>query len=261
MHEQEHTITNRQQLRVVLTTNICKNQQGLAFITHGLGGFQDQEHIQAIKQAFLENNISTVTFDTTHSFGRSEGSYKEATATKSQEDLEDVISWAKKQSFYEEPYFLAGHSLGGLSSLVHTQKHPTRVRAIAPISAVTNGKKSQEQRGEEVLANWKKTGYLTQPSKSKPGVIKKLCYEPFNSDMLGQNTLQQAHTMKCPVLLIVGENDSGTPQEDQQELYDKLQTNKKLHVIKQAPHTFREEKHLQELKEVISNWLKEITRT
>jgi len=35
-------------------------------------------------------------------------------------------------------------------------------------------------------------------------------------------------------------------------------TEKEFHIIKGAPHTFREPEHLNELKEVFNNWLKKL---
>ena len=59
---------------------------------HGLGGFKEQKHIQTFADAFLENNFTVVLFDTTHTYGESEGKYEDATTTNYYEDLEDVIT-------------------------------------------------------------------------------------------------------------------------------------------------------------------------
>lgn len=32
---------------------------------------------------------------------------------------------------------------------------------------------------------------------------------------------------------------------------------KEIHVIKDAPHTFREQKHLEEIKQLLMNWIEE----
>lgn len=75
------------------------SQQGLAFVMHGLGGFKEQPHLQVMAKAFLANGYTVVRFDTTNTFGESDGRYEDATTTNYYEDLEAVIAWAGGLSF------------------------------------------------------------------------------------------------------------------------------------------------------------------
>ncbi len=59
-----------------------------------------------------------------------------------------------------------------------------------------------------------------------------------------------------PVLLIVGEYDESTPPEHQKILFDALLGPKEMHIIKDAPHTFREPKHLEEIRQLFDKWIK-----
>jgi len=68
---------------------------------HGLGGLKEQPHLDAMAKAFHEHHISTIKFDTAHTFGESEGYFEEATITNYYEDLEDVISWARERDWYK----------------------------------------------------------------------------------------------------------------------------------------------------------------
>jgi pimeloyl-ACP methyl ester carboxylesterase len=63
-----------------------------------------------------------------------------------------------------------------------------------------------------------------------------------------------------PVALIVGEKDTSCPVDNQTEFYDLIpkETNKELHIIKDAPHTFKEEKDLNELEAILDNWVKKL---
>jgi len=61
-----------------------------------------------------------------------------------------------------------------------------------------------------------------------------------------------------PVLLIVGENDNGTPPEHQQILFDALPGPKEMHIIQGAPHTFRDPKHLAEVKTIFAKWVQSL---
>jgi len=257
---QEKTfIKNRKDQKISVLVEIPENPKGLAFIMHGLGGFKEQPHIETYAHTFLENGYVSVRFDTTNTIGESDGTYEDATVTNYYEDLEDVIEWAKSQLWYKEPFCLAGHSLGGMCTLLYAEKYPARVKAIAPTSTVVLGKLSMENktdRGDD-LDEWKRTGWLVQPSNSKPGVVKRLKWSHME-DRLKYDLLPNAGKLVMPVLLIVGENDDSTPPEHQQLLYEKLPGKKEIHIIKGAEHTFREKKHLEEIKRIIDQWIKNL---
>jgi pimeloyl-ACP methyl ester carboxylesterase len=224
---------------------------------HGLGGFKEQKHIQVFKAAFQERGFTTVLFDTTNTYGESEGKYEEATTTNYYEDLEDVIAWAKGQSWYREPFALAGHSLGGISTALYAERHPHEVLALAPVSTVVSAKlriEAYEKYDPEELEEWKRTGWRVSESESKPGLIKRLPWSHMD-DRAGYDLLPDAGKLTMPVLLIVGSEDTGTPPEHQQVLFDAAAGPKEIHVIKGAPHTFRDPKHLAEIKQIFLNWI------
>src|SRR3989344_2324756 len=102
------TIKNRNKQNVVVIVEQSTPQKCLAFVMHGLGGKKDQPQIIAITEVLKQNKYSVVRFDTTNTFGESDGNYEDATTTNYYEDLEDVIEWASKQSWYQEPFILCG---------------------------------------------------------------------------------------------------------------------------------------------------------
>lgn len=254
-------IKNRKGLNVVVVVERVGPQKGLAFVMHGLSGFKEQPHIQTIADAFRESGYTVVRFDTTNTFGESDGDYENATTTNYYEDLEDVIKWAETQAWYEEPFALAGHSLGGICTALFTEEHSGKVKGLAPISTVVSGKLSVEARPKEELEEWEKTGWLEEDGESKPGLIKRLKWSHME-DRLKYDLLPMVRHLIMPVLLIVGEKDGSTPPEHQKILFDALPNEKKeLHIIKGAPHTFRDPKHLQEIKSIFLKWIKSLETT
>ena len=249
-------IKNRHNKKIAVVVEKNKNPKGLVFVMHGLGGFKEQKHIQTFADAFKENGFITVLFDTIHTFGESEGLYEDATTTNYYEDLEDVINWARTQSWFQKPFWLVGHSLGGISTALYAERHPEEVKALAPISTVVSGELSVETKHSRgVLDEWKKTGWLIKESESKPGLIKKLKWSEME-DRMKYDLLPEANKLTMPVLLIVGDKDDGTPPKHQKMLFDKLPGKKELHIIKEAPHTFMDEKHLSEIKVIFDKWIK-----
>lgn len=250
------TIQNRKNQKVVLILEKSENQKGLAFVMHGLGGFKEQPHIETFAKAFSDAGYTVIRFDTTDTYGESDGNYADATTTNYFEDLEDVISWAKSQPWYQEPFCLSGHSLGGISTALYAEKHPEKVKGLAPISTVVSGKLSLKTFPKEELENWKKTGWREEASESIPGLIKKLKWSHIE-DRMKYDLLPEAGKLTMPVLFIVGEKDKHLYESKQ--LFAAITGNKKeLHIIKGAPHTFRKPEHLAEIKEIFDSWIKKL---
>ena len=233
-------------------------REGLAFVMHGLGGFKEQPHVAAMAQSFQDAGYTVVRFDTTNTLGESDGDYADATVTNYYQDLEDVIAWAKAKIWYSEPFCLAGHSLGAGCTALYAENHPQEIKALAPVSSVVSGKLSFEVHPKEELDEWKKTGWQIRMSNAKPGKEKRLKWSHME-DRLKYDLLAEVDKLTMPVLLIAGEKDTSTPVKHQQILFKALPGEKELHIIKNAPHTFRQPEHLKELKNIFDNWLKKIS--
>ncbi len=234
----------------------------LVFIMPGYGGFKDQAQMRTMVKAFADNGFTAVSFDPTHSVGESDGKYEHATITTYLADLEDVIEWARDKSWFKEPFWLCGHSLGGISVLLYAEKYPPRVKGLAPISTVISGKLSMEKNEEqdpEKLRKWRETGWWVRESKSKPGLIKKSPWTHME-DRMKYDALENINLLTMPTLLIVGSEDISTPLKHQKILYDALPCEKELDIIKGAPHTFRAENDLKELYRFISGWIEKVKK-
>jgi pimeloyl-ACP methyl ester carboxylesterase len=139
---------------------------------------------------------------------------------------------------------------------LYAEKHPDKVKVLAPISTVVSGAFSvSTSKHQEIAAEWQKKGWTEKKSASKPGVIKRLKWSHIE-DRLKYDLLPQVAKLTMPVLMIVGENDDSTPVEHQQILFNALVGSKELHIIKGAPHTFREQSHLDEIYQIFDQWIK-----
>lgn len=247
-------IKNRKKQNISVVVDRAKNPKGIVFVMHGLGGTKKQPHIETFANAFSENSYDVIRFDTTNTFGESDGKYEDATVTNYYEDLEDVIQWAKGQDWYQEPFVLVGHSLGGICTGLFSECYPDKVKALAPISSVVSNTLFLETHSEEELKKWKADGYLRTESKSAPGGVKTLKWT-FVEDRLQYDLLENAYKLTMPVLLIVGENDTRTPLKHQKLLFEKLPGKRELHIIRGAEHTFRDKEHLDEIKGIFTKWI------
>lgn len=251
------TIKNRKGLKIVTLLELEKKSKGLVLLMHGLGGVKEAPHLEVIAESFRKHGYSVLRFDTTNSFGESDGKYEDATTTNYYEDLEDVINWAKKQSWFTKPFCLVGHSLGGICIALYAEKHPEEIKALAPISTVVSGKLSVEATPKEDMLKWEKTGWQQKPSSSKPGLVKRLKFSHIQ-DRLKYDLLPNAKKLIMPVLMIVGEKDDRTPPEHERILYDKLPGKKEFYIIKGAPHTFKDKNHLDQISKIFNHWIESL---
>ncbi len=251
-------ITNKKNQNIVVIIDEAADSKGLVFVMHGLGGFKGEAHIKVFAEAFNESGFTVIRFDATNSCGESDGGYENATVTNYFEDLEDVIEWAKTQEFYQEPFCLVGHSIGSLCVALYAENHPKRIKALAPISAVVSGKFSVEtSKYKKTAEEWEKTGWRITESVSQPGLIKKLKWSHVE-DRLKYDLLPKVQNLTMSVLMIVGDQDDGTPLEHQKILYEQLPGKKEIHVIKNAPHSFIDEGQLKEIKEIFLKWIDDL---
>ena len=135
--------------------------KGTCVIEHGYGGFKEQDQIQAIKDAFLENGFVTFNFDATNSFNESDGEFIEATLGLHYKDLEDVAKWTQKQNWFRKPLALTGHSMGGYAVTRYAEEYPDEVDYLIPVAPVISGKLSfeaHERFSPGDLETWKKKG-------------------------------------------------------------------------------------------------------
>lgn len=246
-------IKNRKGQNIVVLVEKTQNSRGLAIVMHGLSGNKEQSHIVTFAEAFKKKGYTVIRFDTTNTFGESDGKYEDATVTNYFEDLEDVIAWAKNQPWFIKPFCLAGHSLGGISIILYAEKHPNEIKGLAPISTVVSGKLSAET-SKHILDEWEKTGWREEISTTVPGRIKKLPWSHM-VDRLKYDVLPEVYKLTMPILLIVGDKDDRTPLEHQKLLYDKLLGKKEFHVIENAPHTFVNPSQLVEIKKILLKWI------
>ena len=259
---QPFSIKNRQGLKIVGNVSIPENPIGCAFVEHGLGGMKEQKHIMAMAGTLFANGYTVVNFDATNSIGESEGKYENATMQLHYEDLVDVISWAKTHEWYQEPFVLAGHSLGAYAAAQYAEDYPAEVKAIFPFAVVVSGKHSfhaTEKFEHEKLKAWKDTGWTMRVSNSKPGTELHLPWSHME-ERLNHDLEPKASNLTMPVLLVVGENDGPCPPEHQELFLEMIpeSTPKELHIVAGAPHTFKAEEHLEQLKDIFNIWLRKI---
>lgn len=253
MSPERFVLSNRRNNKIVGLLDQTDQPKGSAIILHGLGGRKEEKVLEAIAEAFVHHNISVIRFDTTNGVGESDGSYEDATTTNFIEDLEDVLSYAQTQPWFPQPLYLAGHSLGGLAATIYSERHPSKVKALAPIATVVSGDLTAEVRGKEYLRRWKMAGRRKESDPLRPG----LKWEHME-DRLRYDALKKASELTMPVLMVVGEQDAHTPIPHQKELFHLLSDPKELHIIEKASHELNNPADLARVHTIFSAWLDKV---
>ncbi len=231
---------------------------GTCIVQHGYSGFKEQPSVQALKNAFLNNGFITFTFDTTNSFGESDGKFEDARLGLHAEDLEDVVAWAKEQDWFIKPLALIGTSMGGYSVLSYCEKYPEEIAYCVSHAPVVSGKLHKEAKEETepgLLKEWEETGWRETKSSSKPDLVKRspwdLMVEYMNHDLL-----PNAEKLTMPILLIAGTADTAVLTKHIKILFDAIpEGNKEMKVLEGLPHTPRAEEELNNLRTTIEEWV------
>lgn len=235
--------------------------KGTCVVQHGYSGFKEQDHIQIMKDAFLENGFVTFNFDTTNSFNESDGEFMDATLGLHYEDLEDVVKWTQEQEWFVKPLALIGHSMGGYAVARYAEEYPEEVSFLAPVAPVVSGELSFEahERFEPGdLEKWKEVGFKEKISSSRPGIEKRMNWESME-ERLDHDLLVKAEKLTMPTLLIVGSEDISCPPDHVEKLFDAIPEGvKTFEVIKGAPHTYHTSNDLIEVKNRITSWLQRV---
>lgn len=258
MATQVQSVTNRNNLRLVVQVDANDSSNKLAFVQHGFKGHRHQPHIVAVVEALLECGYRVVSFDTSNSIGESEGRVEDATYDNYIADLEDVIQWAAQQEWYQEPFLLAGHSMGAQSVAWYAAHHPEKVEKLLPLAPPVNydlyiatmgdaGKKWQAAGYKEVMHS---SGLMLRASWNTPQSIERY------------NLLPVAPNITMPVLNIVGSHDEPCPISSQKQFMARLgSSDQQLSIIDGAQHSYRNAatdqvgSEISQMRTIIARWL------
>jgi pimeloyl-ACP methyl ester carboxylesterase len=132
---------NAQGLQIVGDYTLAPKAKGWVILQHGFSSSRATSlQTQVARLACLAANYNVIQFDTTHSFGASEGALEHCTAHTAYADLCAVVDWAKAQTFCGSAQFiLGGASLGGLCVGHYAQQNPDDVCGLILMCPVILG--------------------------------------------------------------------------------------------------------------------------
>lgn len=250
---------NKRNQKIFGILNIPKGKPPFpaVIICHGFKGYKEQLHLKTLAELLAKNGILTFRFDFGNGVGESYGKLEDIKFSQYLADLRSAINYISKQKFVDQKRIgLTGHSLGGQLILTYT---PTdrRIKALADLAGVAyrgDGNTSLERNIVKQLPQVKKSGYFFISSKRTGKKYKiKIGYY---YDLFKYNTPAQIKKIKVPTLIIHGSKDESVPISHSRLALRLLKSPKKMVIIRNAPHTWKQPKYYQQINPIVVNWFK-----
>ncbi len=225
-------IENRKGLKMAVRLNNDENNSKLIFLQHGLSARKEYPHMLVLEEMFSKAGYNVVNFDATNSLNESESSKEGITLSSHSEDLEDVVSWAKTQDFYIEPFALAGQSLGACSVVRFAGNFPEKINLLLPISFPYYDKTEIEQSvyAQEIIKN----GFFDKVSKSTGRTLHMTM--AYVEDMRDLDLTKQIKNITAETHVIIGSKDTEKHLNNSKALYEMLNCKKYFYLLEGIPH-------------------------
>lgn len=109
-----------------------KKKCPLVIVVHGFTGHMEEDHIRAVADCANRAGFASLRVEM-YGHGQSDGKFEDHTILKWINNMIDVVDYARKLDFVTDMY-LAGHSQGGLLTVLMGGIMPDVFKAIIPLS-------------------------------------------------------------------------------------------------------------------------------
>lgn len=224
-----------------------------AVLSHSFTGFKEIRHLAHLSNRLVESGFFTFRFDFADCVGESDGTCEEMTLTKQVEDLLDVLDFAAdKDPVDPDRIGLAGHSLGGLTSIV-TASRDDRVAALVPVASASNTE-GENLFGESEVERWRRAGHIHFQTYKRGEVT--INYD-FYDDLQQYDGAEVIRDVHAPVRFVHGTEDTIVPPENSERMYRNANDPRDLRLVEGADHLFKREEHEDAMLDAAVGWFEE----
>jgi dienelactone hydrolase len=235
----------------------AESSLGTVIVCHGFKGFAHWAFFPYIAQTLAENGLTAITFDFSGSgIGPDRESFTEAgafagnTLSREQEDLENLVDYARRRKLINGKFGLLGHSRGGASAILFTAAADSDVGALVTWAAISY----PNRWSKEDVITWRRQGYA-EVTNSRTGQIMRLDTDLLDDvEMHGQTKLNieaAAAKIKVPWLIVHGTADETVPSSEGERLHALSPGVSTLRLIKGGNHGFDAKHPLNEVPPVL----------
>jgi uncharacterized protein len=217
---------------------------GTVVLCHGFKGFAHWGFFPYLARTLAENGLTAITFDFSGSgIGPDRESFTEAgafagnTLSREQEDLENLVDYARRRKLINGRFGLFGHSRGGGTAILFAAGTDSNVSSLVTWSAISY----PNRWSSEDVITWRKQGYA-DVTNSRTGQIMRLDTDLLDDvELHGKTKLDiaaAAAKIKVPWLIVHGTGDDTVPSSEAERLHASSPGVSTLRLIKDANHGF-----------------------
>ena len=217
---------------------------GTVIVCHGFKGFAHWAFFPYIARTLAENGLTAITFDFSGSgIGRDRESFTEPgafagnTLSREQDDLENLVDYARRKKLITGKFGLFGHSRGGGSAILFAAAPDSDVGSLVTWAAIS----FPNRWSKEDVATWRRQGYA-EVTNARTGQIMRLDTALLDDvELHGQTKLNieaAATRIKVPWLIVHGTADETVPSTEAERLHSMAPGVSTLRLIKGANHGF-----------------------
>jgi uncharacterized protein len=235
----------------------AESSLGTVVACHGFKGFAHWGFFPYLAKKLAENGLTAITFDFSGSgIGPDRESFTEPgafagnTLTREQEDLENLVDYARRRKLITGKFGLFGHSRGGGTAILFAAGTDSNVSSLVTWSSISYPNRWSS---EDVLT-WRRQGYA-DVTNSRTGQIMRLETDLLDDvEMHGKTKLDieaAAGKIKVPWLIVHGTGDDTVPSSEAERLHASSPVVSTLRLIKGANHGFDAKHPLTEVPPVL----------
>lgn len=222
----------------------AESSLGTVVLCHGFKGFAHWGFFPYLAQKLAENGLTAITFDFSGSgIGPDRESFTQPgefagnTLSREQEDLENLVDYARRRKLINGKFGLFGHSRGGGTAVLFAAAADSNVGSLVTWSAISH---LNRWSSEDVLT-WRRRGY-TEVTNSRTGQIMRLDTVLLDDvELHGKTKLDieaAAGKIKVPWLIVHGTGDETVPSSEAERLHSLSPGVSTLRLIEGANHGF-----------------------
>lgn len=222
----------------------AESSLGTVVLCHGFKGFAHWGFFPYLAQTLAENGLTAITFDFSGSgIGPDRESFTEPgafagnTLSREQEDLENLVDYARRRKLINGKFGMFGHSRGGGTAILFTAATDSNVSSLVTWSSISY----PNRWSSEDVITWRRQGYA-DVTNSRTGQIMRLDTDLLDDVELHEKTKLDiqaaARKIKVPWLIVHGTGDDTVPSSEAEKLHSLSPGVSTLRLIKGANHGF-----------------------
>ena len=214
-----------------------------AFIQHGLTGSITDDLYLRVRKSYLDNGWNCVAVECTNSLNGAGGNLAEFTVERHVQDVRDAIEWAIAQGMANDPFALAGHSMGGHSVLrnaAHFGKAVDHVISSGPVTTGQNLFDAWAQNLAQEIDDWRSQGRYDFDNFVQGSLNKG--YIPFDAwgEWKTHDIATCLNDISSQIHFVVGEDDNLTMAPHVECAYKCIADGNEFRLIEKATHCYPE---------------------